>query len=224
MLCSKCHAINRFEALVCFKCGAQLHTEKQKKTRTLPITPYVGTHPSPITIPPWILEQHGELLGQLTPAEFVSNSFPTFIKRIAASFLDHIIVTLAFLTMLLAAWLTLGDIPNPISFLEHWELLPVFLLVHYLYTAIFQYVTSATPGYWAAGIALASPTVYEPGLPLQKITLRWIIMVPTSFLLGLTLWWGLFDREHRFLHDRLTGIVAVPIETYNYLLDANMKE
>jgi uncharacterized RDD family membrane protein YckC len=50
------------------------------------------------------------------------------------------------------------------------------------------------------------------GLTNRQAITRYLLALPSVFLLGIGVFWALFDRDHQFLHDRLAGTRVINLE------------
>ena len=223
MRCPKCKAINRLEALVCFKCGNSLHAPQPESIQRL-LRPWKRTPTPQPQVPAWIWDQHREMLEKLASPRLVKHPFRILITRLGAALIDHVLVSVAFGLMLAAAWVILGAWPPLHEPAAVGQLGFVYLLIHYLYTCTFQVFTAATPGYWTVRLAVVTFPVQEPGMSFRRVSLRWFALWLTLLPFGLALWWALFDRDHLFLHDRWAKTRVIPLAMYNHLLDTSLKE
>ena len=223
MECRHCKAQNPPEALLCYQCGQPLETAATPSRPRLPGLHYTFHHKDPHAIPAWMWEQHRDLLDQLN-REQVPEDRQVWLKRLLATMVDHILLVLAFFSMILLAELITG-IALPHQQTGLWvQLSVIFLLVHYLYTLLFQTFYAGTPGYWLVRLAVARELDPNPVLDIKTVSVRWFYLIMTTLFFGLDLWWSLFDRNHRFFHDRATRTRTVAWDHYNRLLDIQIKE
>lgn len=222
MECPKCQASNRSDALLCIHCGEPLTPGESRP----PIRKKVITieNQTPHGIPDWIWEQHADLLADLQKSKEYRPTLYFIMRRFVATLIDHVIVAFCFTITIVITWLTTRALP--ISMEPRSWILPalVLLMIHFMYTVLFQMFISSTPGYWILNLAVVYfPDIY-PALPLRIIVFRWLLAILLNLCLGLSIIWSFIDSEHRFLHDRITGTRVIPLHIYNRILDISLKE
>ncbi len=210
MRCPRCHAINRPDALRCFRCQRPFHAGSRM-------------HADP---PAWLLHDKQDVLRRIHHPPAVFSAWQIWRRRLVATLVDHGIVVLAF-TGLLTIAIELTDYPvqamrTRMGVQMHLAL--VFLLLHYLYTLIFQVFLGATPGYFWMGLALMPSDRTATDFGLDRITLRWGLMILLTVCGGLTGWWSLLAPDHHFLHDRLARTRVVSQSEYRLYIDLTLKE
>jgi len=211
MRCPRCYAIHRPEATRCFRCHY----------------PLVGPSLAGTSDPPaWIWQEKADMLERLRRAPDGRSPWAVWARRVFAAIVDQLLVVGVFgLIALTAVFLT--DFPIATG----WRRLSlrvqtglVFLLLHFLYTFVFQTFLSATPGYWMMGLALVPVTGPHPWLSPGRVAARWLSLWVLMGLGGLSLWWSLLDRRHWFLHDRLAGTRPISQAEYQLRLDLILKD
>jgi uncharacterized RDD family membrane protein YckC len=166
------------------------------------------------------------MLERLRRAPDGRSPWAVWARRVFAAIVDQLLVVGVFgLIALTAVFLT--DFPIATG----WRRLSlrvqtglVFLLLHFLYTFVFQTFLSATPGYWMMGLALVPVTGPHPWLSPGRVAARWLSLWVLMGLGGLSLWWSLLDRRHWFLHDRLAGTRPISQAEYQLRLDLILKD
>ncbi len=208
MRCPQCYAINRPEAATCFRCRR----------------PLAG--PSPPDTPAWLWQEKADLLERLRHAPDGWSPWTVWARRLVAAAVDQLLVVGVFGLIALTAVL-LTDFPVT----SGWHRLSlriqaglIFLVLHFLYTFVFQVFLSATPGYWMMGLAVVPTASPYPWMAPGRVAARWLCLWVLTALGGLSLWWSLLDRRHWFLHDRLTGTRPVSQAEYQLRLDLLLKE
>ena len=208
--CPQCYAINRPEAARCFRCGR----------------PLAGSPIGTADTPAWLWHEKADLLERLRRAGAEWPPWVLWARRVLAAAVDQLLVAGVFgLIMLAAVFLT--DFPvasgwRRLSFRVQTGL--IFLLLHFLYTFVFQVFLSATPGYWMMGLALVPAVGPHPWLSPGRVAARWLGLWVLTALGGLGLWWSLLDRRHWFLHDRLAGTRPISQAEYQLRWDLLLKE
>ncbi|MCS7312925.1 MAG: RDD family protein [Acidobacteria bacterium] len=210
MRCPQCHAIHRPEAATCFRCGRRL----------------ISPSPGPSDTPVWLWQEKAHLLERLRHVANGWSSWTVWARRLVAAAVDQLMVVGIFGLVVLAAVL-LTDFPvgptwRHLSFRIQVGL--VFLLLHFLYTFVFQVFLSATPGYWLLGLAVAPTVSVYPWMAPGRVAARWLCLWVLMAFGGLSFWWSLLDRRHWFLHDRLTGTRPIPQAEYQLRMDLLLKE
>jgi len=206
MRCPQCYAINRPEAPTCFRCGRPLA--------------------SPSDTPAWLWQEKADLLERLRHAADGWSPWAVWTRRVIATVVDQLLVAGIFGAVALTAVL-LTDFPVASA----WRRLSlriqaglIFLLLHFLYTFVFQVFLSATPGYWMMGLAVVPAASVYPWMTPGRVAARWLWGWVLLVLGGLNFWWSLLDRRHWFLHDRLTGTRPIPQAEYQLRIDLLLKE
>lgn len=210
MRCPQCHAVNRPEAPACFRCRH----------------PFSSPAPGTSDTPAWLWQEKAGLLEGLRRPPARWSPRRTWARRVVATTLDHLLLTSLFGLVVAAA-----GIATDFPLWTEWrrptlqaQLGLIFLLLHFLYTFVFQVFLSATPGYWMMGLAVVPTLGPTPWLSPGRVTARWLGLWVFTALGGLDLWWSLGDREHRFLHDRLAGTRPVSYEEYSLSIDLLLRE
>lgn len=208
--CPQCYAINRPEAAACFRCGRSL----------------ASPSPGPSDTPAWLWQEKADLLERLQYGADGWSPWTLWARRVLAAAVDQLLVVGLFGLIALAAVLLTG-----FPVVSTWRYLSlriqaglIFLLLHFLYTFVFQVFLSATPGYWMMGLAVVPVASPYPWLTPGRVAARWLCLWVLMALGGLSFWWSLLDRRHWFLHDRLTGTRPIPQAEYQLRMDLLLKE
>lgn len=119
-------------------------------------------------------------------------------RRLAATFLDGVLIFGAFLASAAVAVARIGHPPT--ARIEEISAASVFLLIGLLYQTLFLMSTGATPGMRCARI---SPCTFDGQSPTRGQLLRRMVLLVLSVLpVGLGVAWILFDEDRLSWHDR----------------------
>lgn len=126
-----------------------------------------------------------------------------FWKRVLASIVDNILLSIAFIPVAITLYATLGEgkqvdlIYNLVSM--------VFSVTTIL---MFWRYKQATPGKMVFSARIVDGETFGPPA-FGKLVLRYIGYIPATLVLGLGLLWVAFDKRKRGWHDLMAGTVVI---------------
>jgi uncharacterized RDD family membrane protein YckC len=138
-----------------------------------------------------------------------TSSHTGFWKRVVATIIDTILLSLVLLPPLVAiyGWSyfdaeVTGFVAGPADLIISW-ILPIFIIIG------FWIWRQATPGKMAIKAKIVDATTGEKPTMKQWI-LRYIGYFVSAIPLGLGYFWVAFDKRKQGWHDKMAGTVVVP--------------
>lgn len=131
----------------------------------------------------------------------------TLLSRAFAGMVDLIIIALCVGTFIFATDAFSGIVVvDAFSWINYCLL---FLITYFVYSLFFLSTINQTVGMMITDLRVVDEQERRP--PMRRILGRLSSFVPSFLILGAGLIWGIFDRESRCLHDRLSGTHVVRI-------------
>jgi uncharacterized RDD family membrane protein YckC len=131
----------------------------------------------------------------------------TLLSRAFSGMVDLIIIALCVGTFIFAIDAFSGIVVvDTFSWINYCLL---FLATYFVYSLFFLGTTNQTVGMMITDLRVVDEQEGRP--PIRQILGRLSSFIPSLLVLGAGLIWGIFDRESRCLHDRLSGTHVVRI-------------
>lgn len=128
------------------------------------------------------------------------NSHPSIRRRLVCMLYESLVV----FSILLIGFL----LPQIVLSGFHFELSPRLLWLHVLLLLLVYFAWCWLNGgqtlpmkTWKLRIVSSEGTVLRP----LQVVLRYLAAWPSILLLGIGIFWALFDKDGQFLHDRIAG-------------------
>jgi uncharacterized RDD family membrane protein YckC/ribosomal protein L40E len=191
----------RFAAAVCHACGIEICEACEVFIDGIPYCKECAERPS-----------EDVLLEHVRVVDPVQAEVAGFGTRVVATAIDWLILGCSFLILWVAFWLLFGDPSIPLRPEGHrWEFAAFWMIVA-ISTPIYFIYSIGTNGYTPGMASMDIVVVRQSGeaIDYQTAIVRYLAILP-SIISVAGIFWSLWDRQGRMLHDRLSRTRVVKL-------------